>query len=439
MKKFNPIIEYVYPGSLAEEYGIRGGEKLRSVNGVMLRDIIDYQYLTAESDLTLEIENTDGVLRTIRIEKEDDDDLGIGFESAVFDGIRKCCNHCIFCFVDQMIKGQRDTLYVKDDDFRLSFLYGNYITLTNLSERDFQRIKEQRLSPLYISVHCLDETMRETILGRKDKRPFVEMLKDLSDSGIEMHGQIVLAPGYNDGKYLKETIEGIAAIDGFASLALVPVGLTKCKNTALRPYRKEEAAQIIDTADVYRERYLKEKGTRFVCCSDEFYLLADREIPAEEEYEDYPQIENGVGLIRQFTEDFLFGAEELEAFPETRSIGLITGHHGADALKAVLNRLNEIKNLTVKPVVVENRFFGDTVTVTGLLTGGDIIETLNKEKEEGTVYFLPDVLLKHHTDLLLDDVSVDEISEKSGCDIRVIETSGMALADAVAEIREERI
>lgn len=439
MKKYNPVIEYVYPGSLAEEYGICPGEKLRSVNGVVLRDIIDYQYLTAESELTLEIENAEGDVREISVAKDDDDDLGIGFESAVFDGIRKCCNHCIFCFVDQMIKGQRDTLYVKDDDFRLSFLYGNYITLTNLSESDFQRIKEQRLSPLYISVHCLDEAMRETILGRKDKRSFLGMLKELSDWGIEMHGQIVLAPGYNDGKYLKETIEGIAAIDGFASLALVPVGLTKCKNPDLRPYRLEEAAEIIDTAEAYQKTYLKEKGTRFVCCSDEFYLIANRAIPSEEEYEDYPQIENGVGLIRQFTEDFLFGAEELVSFSEPRTIGLITGYHGAAALKTVVARLNEIENLTVKPIVVENRFFGDTVTVTGLLTGGDIIETLHKEKEEGVVYFLPDVLLKHHTDLLLDGVSVDEISEKSGCDIRVIETSGMALADAVDEIREERI
>ncbi len=439
MKKYNPVIEYVYPGSLAEEYGIRDGEKLWSINGVKLRDIIDYQYLTAESDLTLEIENAEGEIRIIHMEKDDDDDLGIGFESAVFDGIRKCCNHCIFCFVDQMIRGQRDTLYIKDDDYRLSFLYGNYITLTNLSEKDLQRIKEQRLSPLYISVHCLDEAMRETILGRKDKHSFVELLKELSDCGIEMHGQIVLAPGYNDGAYLKETIEGIAAIEGFASLALVPVGLTKCKNPALRPYRKEEAAKIIDIVDSYRKIYLEEKGTRFVCCSDEFYLLAERDIPPEEEYEDYPQIENGVGLIRQFTEDFLFGAEELEAFSSPQTIGLITGHHGADALKTVVEHLNGIENLTVKPIVVENRFFGDTVTVTGLLTGGDIIETLHKEREEGTIYFLPDVLLKHHTDLLLDDVSVDEISEKSGCDIRVIETGGMALADAVAEIREERI
>lgn len=437
MKKYNPVIEYVYPGSIAEEYGICGGDKLRSINGVVLRDIIDYQYLSADSDLTLEVESAEGELRTVKVEKEDDDDLGIGFESAVFDGIRKCCNKCIFCFVDQMIKGQRDTLYVKDDDYRLSFLYGNYITLTNLSDADIDRIKTQRLSPLFVSVHCLDKAKREEVLGHKEKRDFVALLRDLSDSGIDMHGQIVLAPGYNDGDYLKETIEGISDINGFLSLALVPVGLTKCKNPDLRTYTAEEAKEIITLTKEYQQKFLDDRDTRFVYCSDEFYMFAGIDVPAEIEYEDYPQIENGVGLIRQFTEDYFFGAEELEDFAKPQTIGLITGYHGAVALKEVIADAERYENLKIKPIVVENKFFGDTVTVTGLLTGQDIIDTLHKEKGEGTIYFLPDVLLKHNTDLLLDGISVDDIRKQSGCDIRVVETCGTSLADAFAEIGEE--
>lgn len=437
MKKYNPFIEYVFPGSIAERSGIHSGEKLMAINDVPLRDVIDYQYLSAEEDLALTVENAEGKTRRIFVKNEDYEDLGIGFQSAVFDGIRKCRNHCIFCFVDQMIPGQRETLYVKDDDYRLSFLYGNYITLTNLSDEDLERIKEQRLSPLYISVHCLEPIMREKILGRKDNRPFLPLLKELSDCGIEMHGQVVLCPGYNDGDYLKETIEKIAAIEGFVSLALVPVGLTKCKNPDLRPYQKEEAKEILTVCHSYQERFLRERGERFVYCSDEFFLLAGEEIPPEAEYDDYPQIENGVGLIRQFTEDYLFASEDIDRFPVKQKISLITGFHGKAALKAVLEDLNQRAPLEVDTVVVNNRFFGDTVTVTGLLTGKDIIDTLKEKAEKDVIYFLPDVLLKHHTDLLLDGISVDDIRRESGCDIRVIETTGTALADAVAEIREE--
>lgn len=437
--QYKPIIEYVCPGSIAAQKGIKAGEKLLRINGVPLRDIIDYQYLAADEKLQLTVAGKDGGERRISVKKEDDEDLGIGFQSAVFDGIRKCCNHCVFCFVDQMIKGQRETLYVKDDDYRLSFLYGNYITLTNLSEGDFARIKEQKLSPLYISVHCLDPDMRETILGRKEKRDIIASLRELSDAGIEMHGQIVLAPGYNDGKYLRETVEGIADIAGFQSLALVPVGLTKCKNPSLRLYKKAEAGKIIALTATYQERFLKEKGTRFLFAADELYFLAEAKIPAEEEYEDYPQIENGVGLARQFREDYFLMKDDIGDFGKKTQIELITGFHGAKALAPVIDDLNTKKNLQVRTLVVENRFFGNSVTVTGLLTGYDIIDALAQNKEEGTIYLLPDVLLKHHTDLLLDGVSVAEIAAKSGCDIRVTETNGMALVDTFAAIREERI
>lgn len=439
MKKYEPTIEYVCPDSIGAKNGIKAGEQLLKINDIMLRDIIDYQYLLADKKLTLTVAAEDGCERTILIEKDEDEDLGIGFQSAVFDGIRKCKNRCIFCFVDQMIKGQRKTLYVKDDDYRLSFLYGNYITLTNLSEADFERIKSQKLSPLYISVHCLDFAMRKIILGRAEERSIIESLQELSDAGIEMHGQIVLVPGFNDDRYLKETVEGIAAIDGFRSLALVPVGLTKCKNPALRIYTKPEAEEIIALTETYQKQFIKEKDTRFLFAADEFYLLAETPVPAEETYEDYPQIENGVGLIRQFQEDYFLVSDDITDFPKETDIFLITGFHGARALGPVIDDLNKRKSLRVATVVVENHFFGSSVTVTGLLTGHDIIAALAQNTKEGAVYLLPDVLLKHHTDLLLDGVSVAEIAAASGCDVRVTETNGMALVDAIAAIREERI
>lgn len=437
MKKYNPVIESVSPNSIAAEYGIQSGDKLISVNGVFLRDMIDYQFLTADFDLQLKIEKADGSVRVITIEKEDYDDLGICFQSAVFDGIRKCCNRCIFCFVDQMIKGQRETLYIKDDDYRLSFLYGNYITLTNLTDADFKRIILQKLSPLYISVHCLDEDMRAVILGRRDKRSFLGLLRELSEHGIEMHGQVVLVPGYNDGRYLEETIKGIAEIEGFSSLALVPVGLTKCKNPALRPFREAEAAEIVTMTEAYQQRFWKEKKSRFVFCSDEFYLLAKHEIPKEDSYEGYPQIENGVGLIRLFTEDFLSCADRLEDFPTFCRIIMITSVDGYSALQEVLKYLKEVKNLIAECLVVKNAFFGDTVTVTGLLTGQDIIAAINEKKLENAVYFLPDVLLKHGSETLLDDITVADIQKQTGCDIRVVRTDGISLADAFFDIREE--
>lgn len=439
MKKYEPIIEYVCPNGLGARMGLKAGEKLLMINDTVLRDIIDYQYLTADENLKLTVAAVDGEERTLHIVKDEDEDIGIGFQSAVFDGIRKCQNRCIFCFVDQMIKGQRETLYLKDDDYRLSFLYGNYITLTNLNDADFTRIKDQKLSPLYISVHCLDEAMRQTVLGRKEARHIVESLRELSDAGIELHGQIVLAPGYNDGKYLTETVEGIAAIPGFRSLALVPVGLTKCKNPALRLYTEAEAKALIALTERYQQRFLKEKDTRFLFAADEFYLLAQEEIPADAAYEDYPQIENGVGLVRQFQEDYFLAKDVLNDFAKETAIYLITGFHGAKSLSPVIDNLQKIKNLHVKALAVENRFFGSSVTVTGLLTGHDIIAALAQNKEEGAFYLLPDVLLKHHTDLLLDGVSVAEIAAQSGCDVRVTETNGMALAGAVAAIREERI
>lgn len=438
MKKINPEIEYVFSGSIAEESGIKPGEKLCAINGFSLRDIIDYRLFSTEELLNLEIMDSGGKLRIIQIEKDEDEDLGISFSAAVFDGIRKCRNHCIFCFVDQMIKGQRKSLYVKDDDYRLSFLYGNYITLTNLNQSDIERIISQHLSPLYISVHAVSNEIRELLLGKKDKFPFLDLLKQFSRCGIEMHGQVVLVPGVNDGEELIRTIETVSSIDNFVSLALVPVGLTKCKNPILKPYMPENAVKILDTTVHFQNRFLKGKNTRFVFPSDEFYLLAGRKIPSSDYYEDYFQIENGVGIIRLFYEEFKKEFCLSEPLKTGFILNVITGVDGGKALGPICDELYRKYNLDVHLITVSNRFFGETVTVTGLLTGKDIIRKLNSLDNKSGIFLLPDILLKHSTDLLLDDTTVIDIIRETECDIRVSESSGKGFAFTIMKILEGR-
>lgn len=431
MKKLCAKIETVLPRSIAAKAGIKNGEILRWINGRELRDIIDYQYLTADEFLEMEVVDREGKSRRISVEKEFDSDLGIIFESAVFDGIRSCCNRCIFCFVDQMPKGYRRTLYVKDDDYRLSFLYGNYITLTNLREEDFQRIAEDHLSPLYISIHCIDPSMRKTILGVREQTPIMENLERLAEVGVQMHGQIVLVPGYNDGDYLTETLAGIASLgDAFLSVALVPVGLTRCHENGLRVYQKEEAAAIIDFAEFQQKEFFRERGTRFLFIADEFYLLAGRDVPKDEDYEDYPQIENGVGIVRQFHDDFRYAMEE---FPENyqcdRTFVIVTGIDGAKSLRPLIEEFAGINGLQIELLPVDNSFLGSTVTVTGLLTGGDIIRAVKGHDAPNAIYLLSDVLLKHHTDVLLDGITVEEIAKETQSEIKVVSGDGVSLGE----------
>lgn len=431
MKECCAKIETVLPHSIGSKAGIKAGEILKCINDHELRDIIDYQYLTADESLDMEIVNREGVARKISVKKDFDSDLGIIFESAVFDGIRSCRNRCIFCFVDQMPKGYRATLYVKDDDYRLSFLYGNYITLTNLKEEDFLRIEEERLSPLYISIHCLDEKMRRTILGMKEKTPIMDNLRRLSKAGIQMHGQIVLAPGYNDGEYLKETLDGIASLgEDFLSVALVPVGLTKCHENGLRIYTKEEASAIIDYAEEKQEEFLEKRGTRFLYVADEFYLLAGRNVPSEENYEDFPQIENGVGIVRQFHDDFRYGMEEFpENFQCDKTFIIVTGTDGAKSMAPLIEEIKKYQGLKIELLPVTNEFFGRTVTVTGLLTGGDIIRAIQNHSRENALYLLSDILLKHHTDVLLDGKTIEDIAKETEKEIRVVSGDGISLAE----------
>ncbi|MEG1867512.1 MAG: DUF512 domain-containing protein [Clostridiales bacterium] len=442
MKSICPRIENILPHSIGEKHSICRGELLKSINGHLLRDIIDYQFLTANEDLTLEIQNHAGVLRTEKIHKSFEDDLGIVFESAVFDGIRSCKNNCIFCFVSQMPKGYRPTLYVKDDDYRLSFLYGNYITLTNLTNEDYKRIVDERLSPLYISIHCADEKIRTTLLGIKNEKPIMPQLRKLAEAGIEIHGQIVLVPGYNDGEILENTIAELETLgDNLLSLALVPVGLTKCQKNNLRIFTKAEAKTIIKTVKKWQTKFQSEKYTNLIFAADEFYLLADEEIPNGDFYEDYPQIENGVGIIRQFYDEFDY---EYEVFPHdlkiSEQITLITGVDGAKSLQPKIAILKN-QGINIETLAVPNNFFGETVTVTGLLTGGDIIDAIkiqpNVDENVHGTFLIPDILLKHHSNLLLDDITINEIEDRTNRVVKVIATDAATLLNTIKKIGKE--
>ncbi|MDO4542051.1 MAG: DUF512 domain-containing protein [Bacillota bacterium] len=430
MKRSRAIIEEVLPHSIGAKYSFKKGDILKSINGKELRDIIDYQLFTAENDLSLVVESN-GKERHIELKKSFEDDLGIGFENAVFDGIRHCKNKCLFCFVDQMPKGYRNTLYVKDDDYRLSFLYGNYVTLTNLTEEDFQRIVSDRLSPLYISIHCVDSKMRETLLGVKEKIPLLDNLKYLTEAGIEFNGQIVLTPGYNDGEYLHETIEAVSALgDAVLSLALVPVGLTKHQKNALRPYTKEEAKSIIELTKKWQQTFMAERGTNLLYAADEFYLLADETVPDDRDYEDYPQIENGVGIIRKFYNDYDYCRDDMPS-PNGVKYIIVTGVDGGKALAHLVEDLKD-QGHDICLLPVKNSFFGETVTVTGLLTGGDIIKAINEYPKSGATFLIPDILLKFHTDLLLDDVHIDDIAKDTQANIKLVETSAYDLLEAIS-------
>lgn len=429
-------IASVEPGSLAARAGLQAGEVLRRVNGRPLRDMIDYEYAVAEEYLDLEVVDEQGRARHLIMEKDYEDDLGLTFTAAVFDGMRLCGNHCIFCFVDQMAPDLRPSLYLKDDDYRLSFLYGNYITLTNLTEADYARILGERISPLYISVHSLDPEIHRHLLGRQKPFPLWENLQRLAAAGIYLHAQIVLVPGYNDGDDLRHTVERLASLgEMIVSIALVPVGLTRLKNPALRPVNRQEALTVIDYVTERQKEFLKERGSRLLFAADEFYLLAAREIPAAKDYEEYPQIENGVGLIRRFWQDFKVGAPKIKG-AVTAPLTFITGVAGIPALRPVLAELRRHRGIDCDLLAVPNRFFGRTVTVTGLLTGVDIVSALQQRDEKGRRFLLPDILLKHGEEVLLDGLTVAQMREETGADIDVVDSSGRGLAAYLAKMTQ---
>lgn len=396
----------VLPGSTAARLGLKPGDVIVSVNGEAIYDVIDFKFYSADERLSLVVRREDGGISKLTLSKELDDNLGLEFTPL---HIKRCRNKCIFCFVDQMPPSCRKTLYVKDDDFRASFLYGNFITLGALSEPDWERIFKQRLSPLYISVHATDPVLRSSMLRNKKSPDILESLKRLAAGGIRMHTQIVLCPGVNDGEHLGKTIADLAGLfPAVSSIAAVPVGITTFREGLfpLKTFSRQEARAVIERIKPLATRFKKQFGTRLVFASDEFYIKAEEPMPPPSFYEDFPQIENGVGLVATFMGEV--SRTRLPARIAPVAATVVTGVSFGKILSGVLERLQRIGGATVKQVTVKNRFFGPSVTVTGLLTGGDILHAL-QGKRLGDMVLIPSSALKEDEDVFLDNMSLEEL------------------------------
>lgn len=419
------IIE-IASNSLAEKYGFLAGDKVTHVNGNLIRDEIDWRFYSSDDLLQIKFQRG-GINHEITIEKNPEDLLGI-----TFDEIRyRCCgNKCIFCFIDQNPKNLRSSLYLKDEDFRLSFIYGNYVTLTNLSRSDARRIVMQRLSPLYVSVHAVDLKVRQKLLGIRHDDHLLSKILYLTRNGIEIHVQIVLCPGYNDGEILADTISKLSRFyPELRSIAIVPVGLTKHREGLpyLNPVTPPFASKIINWGEEQAQQYYERWQNYFIYLADEFYLQAGIPFPAEQRYDDFPQIENGVGMTRNFMDLFESTAAEFPSKLENpRSITLVTGKLAEPIIRSlVLERLNKIKNLAVNLVPVSNHFFGSSVTVSGLLTGQDIFHALSGTITGDEIY-LPENCLNYNN-LFLDDWRIENLEHRLRKRVKVIHTNFMEL------------
>jgi len=406
------VIAGVRQNSLAAELGLEAGDRLVSVNKKPVNDLIQFQFEWAGEEVLLEVEKKSGERQIFEIEKEYDETLGAEFDQAVFDGLKLCRNKCVFCFVDQMPAKMRPSLYIKDDDYRLSFLQGSYVTLTNLNGSDLERIKNEHLSPLYVSVHTTVPVMRVKMLQNPNAGKIIEILQDLSGAGIEFHTQVVLCPGLNDGDHLERTCRDLSAIEGVKSLAIVPVGTTRHREKLpeIKAVDAQLAAQLIDWVRKKQQEYKKVRGTNFVWLSDEFYLLSEREIPSYRSYEDFPQLENGVGMVRTLWEDFDRLTLPASMSP-VREVFFATGVSGRPAVLPVIAMLNTISGLRINLKTITNSFFGPSVTVTGLLTGKCLISGLAGIKPHSTV-FIPSVMLKSGEGKFLDDLTPQEVADK---------------------------
>ena len=405
------LISAVRKNSLAEAAGIVAGDKLVAVDGVQVKDIIELSFYTSDYEVELELENAQGQRRQVHIDKYPDEDLGLEFEAAVFDKVSTCYNNCIFCFVDQMIPGMRKGLYVRDDDYRLSFLYGNFITLTNLKEEDFQRIIQTHMTPLYVSVHATDPKVRCEMMHNRFAGELMDKLERLFAAGIEVHTQIVCCPGYNDGEILAKSFQDLYARHPHVlTMAVVPVGITKHREGLhpLRTFTKEEAAALIDQVTPWQRQCREETGKTFIYLGDEFYLLAGRDVPTAEWYDGFPQLENGIGLTRSFVDEWQATLPSLSSYQAASPAVIPVGESAFTVLQPLLDALNKQFSTAHSFVPVPNQFFGGKVNVTGLLTASDILSTC---KESGKRLILPAVVLNNDK-LFLDDTALEQFRKE---------------------------
>ena len=394
---------------------VKPGMKLVSVNGNEIRDFLDYDFYIAEETLELCFEKKPGKTKIVKLRKNEYDDIGLRFESFIMDKERSCANKCIFCFIDQLPPGLRETLYFKDDDARLSFLFGNYMTLTNMSEREIERIIKMHISPINVSVHTMNPELRVRMMGNKRAGKVLAYLDRLKEGGIKMNAQLVLCPGINDGEELRYSLEQLEKLaPELQSVAAVPVGLTDYREGlyALEPYTQESAEEVLQIIDEYQARFLEQHGTRLVFAADEFYLKAGREIPDAAFYEDYPQLENGVGMWALMREEFTEALAQMEPTDKSARVTLAAGEAAAPLFDYLIDLLHKkCYNISVNVVAVKNRFFGSQITVSGLLTGADLLAEL-EGKDLGEKLLIPKAMLKNDENIFLDDMTLEQLSEK---------------------------
>lgn len=426
-------IDSVEPGSRAQRLGIQAGDVLVSINGHGITDVLDYRFFETERELRLAL-TREGRPFTIDLAKPQYAPLGLGFSTYLMDQQRSCRNKCIFCFIDQLPPGMRETLYFKDDDDRLSFLFGNYITLTNIDDREVDRILQMRISPINVSVHTMDPELRCQMMNNRFAGESLRHLYRLAEGGIKLNCQIVLCPGVNDGGHLAYTLDKLFDLgEGLLSVACVPVGLTRYREGLypVRPFDRESAGEALAVLEAYGEKFLRERGVRTVYPSDEFYLIAQRPLPPLGFYEDLPQIENGVGMLRDLEDAFLWALEESGPLKGARKVTIPTGEAAFAFLDALLDKAREkYPSLTVDLVAVHNDFFGGSVDVTGLLTGRDILKNL-RGRDLGDEILLAGNMLKAGEDVFLDDMTLEELSQALGAPCRRVPNTGDGLLHAL--------
>ena len=410
-------ISGVIPDSIAAEVGFEIGDALVSINGNRPRDLIDYQFLCADEFLTLEVLDSQGKTHQVKIEKDYHEDLGLEFETALFDGLIQCNNKCPFCFIDQQPEGKRETLYYKDDDYRLSFLYGSYLTLTNLTSKEWQRIEKMHISPLFVSVHATEPELRIRLLKNPRAGQILDHLKWLQARQLQIHAQVVVCPNINDGIHLERTLLDLVSfhrgdIPCVESIAVVPVGLTRFRpqEDELIPVSQEKAREVIEQVQTLQKKFRQEFGSNVVWLADEWFLIARVDLPPQSHYEDYPQIGNGVGSIRQFIRDFQKTAKKLlpAQITPSRRLVWVVGNAVEQAFQPLVKQLNKVGGLTVELVALNSDYWGQEITVTGLLNGQDILKGL-QGKNLGDGVLLPSLMLKHGEAVFLDDITLETV------------------------------
>ena len=432
------IIKSIEPGSIAEELGIEKGDVLLSINDQEIEDVFDYHFYVNDEQLVLTIEKPDGEEWELEIEKDYEEDLGIEFEQGLMDEYRSCRNKCIFCFIDQMPKGMRDTLYFKDDDSRLSFLQGNYVTLTNMSDHDIDRIIRYHLEPINISFHTTNPELRCQMLHNRFAGEALRKVDRLYEAGIEMNGQIVLCRGINDGEELERSIRDLAGyLPYLQSVSVVPVGLTRYRDGLypLEPFTPEDARKVLEVVRRWQDELYEKWGTHFIHAGDEWYLLAGEDMPPQERYDGYLQLENGVGMMRLLEDEFREAFEKLPGDEMPREVSVATGKLAYPLICSMAEKLkSRYPGTVIHTYQIENRFFGERITVAGLVTGQDLKEQLSGKKL-GKALLLPCNMFRSQEEVFLDDMTLDELKYALQSEIDIVKSSGQDFIDAVLRQR----